>query len=69
MQLRSSSTIVSIALFLFFIGDRVLISTETLQLAGTHKLNPRFIGPFAVTVRMGHVAYKLDLSAAYSPCF
>ena len=47
----------------------MLLSTENLQLAGTHKLNPRFIGPFIVTACVCHVAYKLDLLAAYFALF
>ena len=44
----------------------VFLSTKNLQLAGTHKLSPRFSGPFIVTAHMDHISYKLDLPAAYS---
>ena len=53
----------------FAVGDRVLLSTENLRLAGTRKLNPRFIGPFPVVARVGRVAYKLELPAMYSALF
>jgi hypothetical protein len=43
-------------------GDRVLLSTEHLQLrSGTHKLTGRFIGPFRVTGAVNDNAIKLDL--------
>ena len=68
-QLRSSILIVSIDLFLFFVGDRLLLTTKNLQLTGICKLNARLIGYFVVTACVGPGAYKLDLTAAYSALF
>lgn len=43
-------------------GDRVLLSTENLQMrSGTHKLTGRFIGPFRVTGSVNDNAVTLDL--------
>jgi hypothetical protein len=43
-------------------GDRVLLSTENLQLrSGTHKLTGRFIGPFRVVGTVNDNAVTLDL--------
>jgi hypothetical protein len=47
----------------YAVGDQVLLNTKHLSLkpAGSRKLWPRFIGPFAIVTRIGPVAYKLDL--------
>ena len=45
----------------FSVGDHVLLSTKNLQIEGTRKLKPRFVGPFRVTAKVGPAAYKLDL--------
>jgi len=43
-------------------GDRVLLSTDGLQLrSGTHKLTARFIGPFRVTGTVNDNAVTLEL--------
>jgi hypothetical protein len=49
----------------FDVGDDVLLSTRNIRLAhpGTHKLLPKFIGPFKVTMKVGPVAYELELPA------
>jgi hypothetical protein len=48
------------------IGDKVMLKTKNLTLkpAGSRKLWPRFVGPFAITARIGPVAYKLELPAS-----
>jgi len=47
----------------FSIGQQVLLSTKNLmfKVVGSHKLLPRWAGPFTVRERIGEVAYKLDL--------
>lgn len=48
----------------FSVGDRVLLSTANLKLrtdGPASKFNPRWCGPFAVTERIGKVAYRLEL--------
>ena len=41
------------------VGEQVLLSTEHLQLMGSCKLLPRFVGPCTVTERVGQVSYRL----------
>ena len=43
------------------VGDRVLLSTQHVNVKGPRKLLPRFIGPFVVTKKINEVAYRLDL--------
>jgi hypothetical protein len=47
----------------FAVGDEVLLSTKNIKVkvAGTHKLLPKWIGPFKVLQRVNEVAYKLTL--------
>jgi hypothetical protein len=50
----------------FNIGDKVLVNTENITEDNQHqrpsrKLAPRFIGPFSIIKRIGHIAYKLQL--------
>lgn len=45
----------------FAVGDYVLLSTKNIQVEGSRKLNPRFIGPFQVLARRGTQTYLLDL--------
>ena len=47
----------------FEVGMQVLLSTSNIKLKtlGSKKLLPRWIGPFKKVLRMGKVAYKLDL--------
>ena len=47
------------------IGQSVLLSTRNIQLHGTRKLLPRFIGPFTVTQKVSPVAYRLALPEGY----
>jgi hypothetical protein len=48
------------------VGDQVLLSSKNLRLKtnGTKKLLPKFLGPFTVLKKVGHVAYELDLDQA-----
>ena len=46
----------------FAVGDKVLLSSDNLNLTGSHKLKDKYIGPFVVQQRIGEVACKLDLS-------
>ena len=51
----------------FSVGDRVLLSTRNMHLAGAPvaKLAPRFVGPVRVVERVGAVAYKLALPSTW----
>jgi hypothetical protein len=48
------------------VGDQVLLSTKNIKVktAGTHKLLPKWLGPFKVTKCVNDVAYKLELPAS-----
>ena len=50
----------------FKVGDKVLLSTKHLQLDGSHKLQPRFVGPFVVQAKVGRLAYQLNLGTRYA---
>ncbi|XP_076905453.1 uncharacterized protein LOC143561210 [Bidens hawaiensis] len=49
----------------FEVGDRVLLKVSPWKCVirfGKHgKLNPRYVGPFEIIKRIGHVAYKFEL--------
>jgi hypothetical protein len=48
----------------FHIGDKVLLSTQDLKLAGSgpaHKLRDKYMGPFTVTKQVTPVTYELEL--------
>lgn len=45
----------------FKIGDLVWLSTKNLNLGGTRKLTPLFIGPFKLSEQINEVAFRLDL--------
>ena len=48
------------------VGDQVLLSTKNIKVktAGTHKLLPKWLGPFKIIKSVNEVAYKLDLPAS-----
>ena len=50
----------------FKVGEKVLLSTKHLQLDGSHKLQPRFVGPFFVQAKVGQPAYQLKLGTRYA---
>ena len=37
------------------------MSTDHLRLSGSHKLNPKWIGPYTIVERIGDLAYRLAL--------
>lgn len=52
----------------FKVGQEVLLSSKNIPLKhpGSHKLLPRWLGPFRVAKRISSVAYKLELSPTMS---
>jgi hypothetical protein len=50
----------------FAVGDEVLLSTKNIKVktAGTHKLLPKWIGPFKVLQCVNEVAFKLTLPSS-----
>ncbi len=48
------------------VGQEVLLSTENIRLKspGTHKLMPRYVGPFVIVARKGAVTYELQLPSS-----
>ena len=46
----------------YAVGDQVLLSTSNLKLPGpARKFQPRYVGPFTITQRIGETAYRLEL--------
>lgn len=45
----------------FAVGDSVLLATDHLRLQGSRKLNPKWVGPYTITERVGELAYRLAL--------
>ena len=43
------------------VGDRVLLATDHLNLAGHRKFREKFVGPFTISARVVELAYKLEL--------
>ena len=50
----------------FEVGEKVLLSTKHLQLDGSDKLLPRFVGPFVVQAKVGRLVYQLNLDTRYA---
>ena len=50
----------------FKVGDKVLLSTKHLQLDGSCKLQPRFLGPFVVQAKVSRLVYQLNLGTRYA---
>jgi hypothetical protein len=54
----------------FAVGDQVLLKVSptkgVVRFGTTGKLSPRYIGPFAITARVGSLAYRLQLPDSMS---
>ena len=50
-------------------GEEVLLSSNTLHLAGTRWLKSRFIGPLKVLERIGRTDYRLDLRGIFKDVY
>ena len=44
----------------------MLLNLRNLQLPGSRKLAPRWVGPFTIVRRIGETAYELDLKQKYA---
>jgi len=49
----------------FKVGEKVLLNSKNFRFKGslTRKLTPRYLGPFKVIKRVGHLACKLEMPA------
>ena len=50
----------------FAVGDSVLLSSRHLNLPGSRKFKPRWVGPFQVTARIGRSSYMLYMQSRFS---
>ena len=50
----------------FKVGEKVLLSTKHLQLDGSYKLQPRFVGPFVVQAKVSRLDYHLNQGTRYT---
>ena len=50
-------------------GEKVLLSSKTIYLAGTRKLRARYVGPFRVMEHIRRASYRLDLKGRFKQVY